>query len=228
MATCSIAQSLRAVLLMSSALCLVAPAAAQTTNPQKLVADAQTTLNNFLRDPAQTWIHDNIGRAKALLIVPQIVKVGFIFGGSGGQGVLVARSGNTWVGPAFYDLATASVGFQAGVEVSEAVIVVMTEKGLNSLMATTFKVGGDASIAAGPVGAGAKSTVTADLVSFTRSKGIYGGVNLDGTVVHANSDWNGQFYGAQNVLPPDILIRKKYKSAKAAPLLAAVSKIQRK
>jgi len=228
MATCSIAQFLRAVLLMSSALCLVAPAAAQTTNPQKLVADAQTTLNNFLRDPAQTWIHDNIGRAKALLIVPQIVKVGFIFGGSGGQGVLVARSGNTWVGPAFYDLATASVGFQAGVEVSEAVIVVMTEKGLNSLMATTFKVGGDASIAAGPVGAGAKSTVTADLVSFTRSKGIYGGVNLDGTVVHANSDWNGQFYGAQNVLPPDILIRKKYKSAKAAPLLAAVSKIQRK
>jgi len=224
----SIAQSLRAVLLLSSALCLVAPAAAQTTNPQKLVTDAQTTLNNFLRDPAQTWIHDNIGRAKALLIVPQLVKVGFIFGGSGGQGVLVARSSNTWVGPAFYDLATASVGFQAGVEVSEAVIVVMTEKGLNSLMATTFKVGGDASIAAGPVGAGAKSTVTADLVSFTRAKGIYGGVNLDGTVVHANSDWNSQFYGAKNVLPPDILIRKTYKSAKAAPLLAAVSKIQRK
>jgi len=95
-------------------------------------------------------------------------------------------------------------------------------------MATTFKVGGDASIAAGPVGAGAKSTVTADLVSFTRAKGIYGGVNLDGTVVHANSDWNSQFYGAKNVLPPDILIRKTYKSAKAAPLLAAVSKIQRK
>src|SRR5205085_7929247 len=113
-------------------------------------------------------------------------------------------------------------------EVSEAVIVVMTEKGLNSLMATTFKVGGDASIAAGPVGAGAKSTVTADLVSFTRSKGIYGGVNLDGTVVHANTDWNGQFYGAQNVLPPDILIRKTYKSPKAAPLPAAVSKLQRK
>jgi lipid-binding SYLF domain-containing protein len=199
-----------------------------TDELEELRGDAQTTLNNFLRDPAQTWIHDNIGRAKALLIVPQIVKVGFIFGGSGGQGVLVARSGNTWVGPAFYDLATASVGFQAGVEVSEAIIVVMTEKGLNSLLATTFKIGGDASIAAGPVGAGAKSTITADLVSFTRSKGIYGGVNLDGTVVHANTDWNGQFYGAKDVLPPDILIRKTYKSTKAAPLLAAVSKIQRK
>ena len=196
------------------------------TNPQKLVTDAQKTLDNFLRDPDQTWIRENIGRAKALLIVPQIVKVGFIFGGSGGQGVLVARSGRTWVGPAFYDLATASVGFQAGVEVSEAVVVVMTDKGLNSLMGTTFKVGGDASIAAGPVGAGAKSTVTADLVSFTRSKGIYGGLNLDGTVVHANTKWNGEFYGGgKEILPPDILMRHTYKSAKAAPLLSAVGKV---
>jgi lipid-binding SYLF domain-containing protein len=215
-----------AMLLSTSA--SVGPAIAQSpTNPQKLVADAQKTLDNFVRDPDQTWIRENIGRAKALLIVPQIVKVGFIVGGSGGQGVLVARNGKTWVGPAFYDLATASVGFQAGVEVSEAVVVVMTDKGLNSLMATTFKVGGDASIAAGPVGAGAKSTVTADLVSFTRSKGIYGGLNLDGTVVHANTEWNSQFYGAKNVLPPDVLMRKTYKSAKAAPLLAAVAKVTR-
>jgi lipid-binding SYLF domain-containing protein len=226
MMTRSIAHPLRAAVLLLSALCLSAPLAAQTTNPDKLVKDAQTTLSNFMRDPDQTWIHDNIGRAKALLIVPQIVKAGFIFGGSGGQGVLVARDGKTWVGPAFYDLATASVGFQAGVEVSEAIIVVMTEKGLNSLLATTFKVGGDASIAAGPVGAGAKSTVTADLISFTRSKGVYGGVNLDGTVVHANTDWNGQFYGVKGkVLPPDILVRPKYKSAKAAPLLNAVAKV---
>ena len=221
----SIVHGLQWLLAVVCAVLLAAPAAAQT-NPQKLVTDAQTTLANFMRDPDQTWIHDNIGRAKALLIVPQIVKAGFIFGGSGGQGVLVAHSGKTWVGPAFYDLATASVGFQAGVEVSEAVIVVMTDKGLNSLMATTFKVGGDASIAAGPVGAGAKSTVTADLVSFTRSKGVYGGLNLDGTVVHANTKWNGEFYGAKTeVLPPDIVIRHKYKSAKAAPLLSAVGKV---
>jgi lipid-binding SYLF domain-containing protein len=226
MSTRSIAQPLRAAVLLISALCLSAPVLAATTTPEKLVTEAQTTLSNFMRDPDQTWIHDNIGRAKALLIVPQIVKAGFIFGGSGGQGVLVARNGNTWAGPAFYDLATASVGFQAGVEVSEAIIVVMTDKGLNSLLATTFKVGGDASIAAGPVGAGAKSTVTADLVSFTRSKGVYGGLNLDGTVVHANADFNGQFYGAKGkVLPPDILIRHTYKSAKATPLLNAVAKV---
>lgn len=226
MTTRSIALSLRAAVLFLSASLLTTPAAAQNTNPDKLVTDAQATLNNFMRDPDQTWIHDNIGRAKALLIVPQIVKAGFIFGGSGGQGVLVARNAKTWAGPAFYDLATASVGFQAGLEVSEAIIVVMTDKGLNSLMATTFKIGGDASIAAGPVGAGAKSTVTADLVSFTRSKGVYGGLNLDGTVVHANTDSNGKYYGAKDkVLPPDILIRNKYKSAKATPLLDEVARI---
>ena len=229
MSTRSIAHPLRAAVLLLSALCLSAPLAAQTTTPDKLVTEAQTTLSNFMRDPDQTWIHDNIGRAKALLIVPQIVKAGFIFGGSGGQGVLIARNGKAWAGPAFYDLATASVGFQAGVEVSEAIIVVMTDKGLNSLLATTFKVGGDASIAAGPVGAGAKSTVTADLVSFTRSKGVYGGLNLDGTVVHANADFNGQFYGAKGkVLPPDILVRHTYKSAKATPLLNAVAKVAAK
>src|SRR5690242_12856338 len=167
---------------------------AASADADRLVADAQVTLNNFLRDPDQTWIQENLSRAKALLIAPQIVRAGFIFGGSGGRAVLVARDGRTWAGPAFYDLATASVGFQAGVDVSEAVIVVMTDKGLNSLLSSTFKVGGDASIAAGPVGAGAKSTVNADLISFTRAKGVYGGLNLDGTVVHTNDAWNSAYY----------------------------------
>ena len=139
--------------------------------PEKLVDDARTTLSNFIRDPDQTWIQDNLNRARAVLIAPQIVRAGFIIGGSGGRGLLVARDGTTWSGPAFYNLATASVGFQAGVDVSEAIIVVMTEKGLNSLLSSSFKMGGDASIAAGPVGASAGSTVTADLITFTRAQG---------------------------------------------------------
>ena len=195
--------------------------------PQKLVSDAQTTFRNFLRDPDQTWVHDNLGRAKAVLIAPQIVKAGFIFGGSGGRAVLVSREGRVWTGPAFYDLATASVGFQAGVEVSEALIMVMTDKGLNSLMSSSFKIGGDASVAAGPVGAGAKSTVTADLVTFTRAKGVYGGLNLDGTVVHSNVPWNDAFYGGSNILPPDIIIRRTAHSPKSAPLLNEVANAMR-
>jgi len=197
------------------------------SEPDALVTEARTTLSNFIRDPDQTWIQDNLSRAKAVLIAPQIVKAGFIVGGSGGRGLLVARDGTSWAGPAFYNLGTASVGFQAGVEVSEAIIVVMTDKGLNSLLSSSFKMGGDASIAAGPVGAGAKSTVTADLITFTRAKGIYGGLNLDGTVVSTNIPWNDAFYGRTNVLPPDILIRRTVTSPKSAALVADVARATR-
>ena len=103
----------------------------------------------------------------------------------------------------------------------------MTEKGLNSLLSSSFKIGGDASIAVGPVGAGAKSTVTADLISFTRAKGVYGGLNLDGTVVHSNVAWNDAFYGGTNILPPDILIRKTATSPKSSALLGAVAQATR-
>ena len=210
--------------LLAATLAGCATQAVSPSEPEKLVSDAQTTLNNFLRDPDQTWIQDNLGRAKAVMIAPQIVRAGFIFGGSGGRAVLVARDGRTWAGPAFYNLATASVGFQAGLDVSEAIIVVMTDKGLNSLLSSTFKMGGDASIAAGPVGASARSTVTADLITFTRAKGIYGGLNLDGTVVNTNIAWNDAFFGRTNLLPPDILIRRTVTSPKAAALLADVAK----
>ncbi len=210
--------------LMASTLAGCATQAVSSAEPERLVADAQTTLNNFIRDPDQTWIQDNLNRARAVLIAPQVVRAGFIFGGSGGRGVLVARDGRAWAGPAFYNLATASVGFQAGIDVSEVIVVVMTDKGFNSLLSTSVKIGGDASIAAGPVGAGARSTITADLISFTRAKGVYGGLNLDGTVVSSNVPWNDAFYGGNNLLPPDILIRRTVTSPKAAGLLADVAK----
>src|SRR6266403_3251650 len=128
---------------VSLALCATAavafvpvPAAAQSEQ-QKLVDAADRTLSNFLRDPDMTWLQQNIGRAKAVMIAPEVVKAGFIFGGSGGRAVTLARDAKTgkWAGPAFYAMATASVGFQAGVSVSEVVTLVMTEKGLNSLLA---------------------------------------------------------------------------------------------
>src|SRR5262249_58597507 len=113
--------------------------------------------STFLRDPDMTWLQQNFHRAKAVMIAPEIVKAGFIFGGSGGRAVVVARDPKSgkWLGPAFYTMATASVGFQAGVQVSESVTLVMTEKGFNSLLATSFKMGGDASVAAGPARRGA-------------------------------------------------------------------------
>ena len=217
------ARSVASIVVIAGALSGCATQTVSPAEPERLVADARTTLSNFIRDPDQTWIQDNLSRARAVLIAPQIVRAGFIFGGSGGRGVLVARDGRVWAGPAFYNLATASVGFQAGVDVSEVIIVVMTDKGLNSLLASTFKVGADASIAAGPVGAGARSTITADLISFTRAKGVWGGVNLDGTVVSTNIPWNDAFFGGNNLLPPDILIRRSVTSPKASALLNEVA-----
>jgi lipid-binding SYLF domain-containing protein len=175
---------------------------------QKLVDTANTTLSNFLRDPDMTWLQQNIGRAKAVMIAPEVLKAGFIFGGSGGRAVTLAHEANgKWVGPAFYTLATASVGFQAGVSVSEVVTLVMTDKGMNTLLAPSVKLGADASVAAGPVGAGAKSDIVADFISFSRAKGIYGGLNLDGTVIAISNDWNASYYGKQGIMPPDILVR---------------------
>ena len=213
-----------AMLFVFAALGFTAAAQAQSEQ-QKLVDASDATLSNFMRDPEMKWLQQNIHRAKAVLISPEIVKAGFIIGGSGGRGVLVAREGGSgkWVGPAFYTLATASIGFQAGVAASEMITLVMTDKGMNSLLSNSFKFGADASVAAGPVGVGAKSDVVADLIAFSRSKGIYGGLNLDGTVVSTNDDWNSAFFG-KKVLPPDILVRAKVTNKGADKLIAAVAK----
>ena len=209
--------------LCAASFVVAAPIAAAQSEQQKLVNKADVTLSNFLRDPQMTWLQQNIGRAKAVLIAPEIVKAGFIFGGSGGRAVLIAKEGGKWHGPSFYTMATASVGFQAGVQVSENVTLVMTEKGMNSMLAANFKIGGDASAAAGPVGAGAKSDITADLVSFSRAKGVYGGVNLDGTLVNLSDDWNQAYYG-KPVQPVDILIKGAASNKGAAKLLGDVAK----
>jgi lipid-binding SYLF domain-containing protein len=212
-------------LVALASLVAVSGQASAQSEQQDLVNAAETTFSNFVRDPDMTWLQRHIGSAKAVLIAPQVVKAGFIFGGSGGRAVLFARNDGTgrWEGPAFYNLGTASVGFQAGVAVSETVTLVMTEKGLNSLLATSVKLGGDASIAAGPVGAGANSDVTTDFVAFSRSKGVYGGLNLDGTVISVADNWNEGYYG-RAVLPPDIVLRASAHNPQADRLAAALSR----
>lgn len=210
--------------LLAASFVLAAPAAQAQSDQQKLVNAAEKTLSNFLRDPEMGWLQQNVGRAKAMLIAPEIAKAGFIVGGSGGRAVVIARDAKSgkWVGPAFYTLATASVGFQAGISVSEMITLVMTDKGANSLLARSVKLGPDVSIAAGPVGAGAKADVITDMVTYSRAKGVYGGLNLDGTVVSPSDDWNSGYYG-KNVLPPDILVRMSVHNKQADKLLAQVA-----
>jgi len=215
--------------LLAASTALVAPAVYAQADQQKLVNEAEASLSNFVKDPEMKWLQQNLHRAKAVMIAPEILKAGFIFGGSGGRAVVVARDPKSgkWVGPVFYSMGTASVGFQAGVQVSEGLTLVMTDKGFNSLLATSFTMGGDASIAAGPVGAGAKSDIVADLITFSRAKGVYGGVNFDGTIVTAADGWNTAYFG-KKVLAPDVLVRMDVSNKQADKLLAAVTAATKK
>ena len=107
--------------------------------------------------------------------------------------------------------------------VSETVTLVMTERGMNSLLGTSVKLGGDASIAAGPIGAGANSDITADFVAFSRSKGLYGGLNLEGSVIDVAESWNRAYYGSA-ALPPDILVRATVHNGQADRLAGQIAR----
>jgi SH3 domain-containing YSC84-like protein 1 len=217
------------LLLAGMATLPFAPLAAAQPDQRNLVTDATVTLANFLSDPDMTWLQGNIKHAKAVLIAPHVAKAGFILGGSGGRAVVVGRDAKTgkWVGPAFYTLATASIGFQAGISVSEVVTLIMTDKGFNTLLSDSVKLGGDAAVAAGPIGAGAQSTLNADFVSFSRATGVYGGINFDGTVVTTADEWNRAYYG-QRVHAPDILVRMNVRNKQASELLNLVSRASNK
>jgi SH3 domain-containing YSC84-like protein 1 len=213
---------LRVVFAALSAVAVLSavPAFAQSEQ-QKLVDEALTTWNNFQADPNLTWFREHDHEAVGFLIAAQVVKAGFIFGGSGGRAVLVAKGDKGWAGPAFFSLGTASVGFQAGVSDSEVITLVMNKKALESLMTGSVKAGADASVAAGPVGVGAGTKPNADFLVFTRAKGLYGGVDVNGAVIKPTEDWNKAYYG-KLVSPIDIVIRGDVHNPGGAPLVKAV------
>jgi lipid-binding SYLF domain-containing protein len=160
-----------------------------------------------------------------VLISPNILQAGFIVGASGGNAVLHAHTTGSpgWTGPAFYKLATGSIGLQAGAQSTEMVALVMTDKALNSFMSTDFKLGGDVSVAVGPVGAGRGAPITADMVTYVRSKGLYGGLNLDGSVVSIDDAANQAFYGRQ-VTPVDILVKQTATNAAGNALAQGIAR----
>jgi lipid-binding SYLF domain-containing protein len=191
---------------------------------EERVDAARTTLSNFMRDPDLTWFRAHVGEARAVMISPRILQAGLIVGGSGGAALVIAhdRSGTGWNGPAFYRMATGSFGLQAGAQASEMVALIMTDKALNSLLSTSFKIGGDVSVAAGPIGVGAAAPVTADMIVYTRSKGLYGGVNMDGTVITVDQGRNEAYYG-RAATPVDILVTHSVSNPYGASLARMVS-----
>lgn len=198
-------------------------AADEKRDVEKSVDDALRTLRNFKNDPDMGWFRDHLPDAQALFIVPKQVKGGFIFGGSGGRGVLIKREGNQWVGPAFYNMGAGSVGLQVGVQVSEVVLMVLTKRGVDAFLSTKFQLGGDVSVAAGPVGAGAQGA-TADIQGFTRSKGAFAGFSFEGAVITPSNGRNETYYDAKGVSPSDILVRHKVENGHAKALLAEAAK----
>jgi lipid-binding SYLF domain-containing protein len=196
--------------------------AADPSEQQVIVDKAVVTVNNFMADPDMTWLRSHIKNAQGVLIVPALVRAGFVFGGSGGRGVLLVRDSATgkWSEPAFYAVGSVSFGLQIGIEASEVIMMVQTRKGLDSLLTSSFKLGADASVAAGPVGTGA-AAATADVLSFARAKGAYAGLSLEGAVVSTSNDWNNAYYGKE-VRPVDILVTHKVKNPGSAKLRTAV------
>jgi lipid-binding SYLF domain-containing protein len=203
-------------------------AAEDAQEAQQLVARATFTVNGFVADPQMGGFRDLVKKARAVYISPEVVRAGFILGGSGGSGLLLARHPQTgrWSDPAFYTIGSASFGFQAGVEASEVVLLVLTERGVNALLNSTVKLGGDASVAVGPVGAGvsgATAALSADLIAYARSKGLYGGITIDGAVVAVRAGWNDAYYG-KSVTPADILIRQTVRNSQSAGLVQEITR----
>lgn len=188
-------------------------AQAQDTSQQNLVERASVTLGDFLNDTSMTYLHSNLKYAKGVLIIPSLFKAAFWVGGSGGRGILLVRDPKTnqWNGPVFYTLGGGSLGLQFGVSSSEVIMIVMTQPGLEALYATNFKLGGNVSVAAGPVGIGAEGAtapnLSADFVSFARSKGAFIGVALDGAVIAVSNDYNQAYYG-KRIRPVDVIVHK--------------------
>ena len=199
--------------------------AADPVEQQGTVDKALVTFRNFMADQEMEWLQKNLKDAKGLLIVPSLLKAGFVLGGSGGSGVLVARDAKTgnWIQPAFYTLGSVTFGLQIGGEVAEVIMMIRTQKALDSLFTTEIKLGGDASIAMGPVGIGAKSAVTADIVSFSLSKGLFAGLNLEGSVVKVSDSSNKAYYG-KAVSPVDIIVKKAVSNKGSAKLRAELKK----
>ncbi len=199
---------------------LVIPVNAEEPVKQQLLVDqARITFKSFMIDQNMAWFRDHMHEAKGFLIIPELLQGAFFVGGSGGRGVLVVKDQATedWSQPVFYSLGSGSLGIQFGVEKSEIIMAVFTQKGLDRLYSTSFKFGGDVSIAAGPVGAGAKADVMTDFVSFVRTKGIFAGVSFEGAVVKANDDWNELYYG-KKVSPIGIVKHKLVSNPGSAEL----------
>lgn len=221
----ALAVSLSLALVFSQAI----PAAAdEKLEATQLVEKSQMTLQSFMCDEHMGAFRELIKKAEGVLIVPSLIKGAWIIGASGGSGVLLVRDKVTggWSEPAFYTLGSVSLGLQIGGQASEVILLAMTNRGVNSFLSNSLKLGADVGAAAGPVGLGASAAtanLSADILSFARSKGLFGGVSLDGAVVATREGLNAAYYG-KKVSPADILMRQEATNPQSRELTQTASR----
>jgi lipid-binding SYLF domain-containing protein len=179
---------------------LAAPLARAGSDQQNLVERARIAVDDLRRDEEFGNARELMKSAKGVLIVPSLVKGGFFFGGEGGEGVLLTRSGqNDWSHPAFYTMASASFGLQIGLQESELVLFVMSDNALNDFMSDEFKIGAQAGLAIVTLGSMAEASTTtnlrADIIVWSSSTGAYAGLTLNGSIIKPRDSWNEAYYG---------------------------------
>ena len=201
---------------------VVAPPARAVTEQEHLVNEAQLTLEKLLSDENLGNMPDFLNRARAVYIIPALFKGGFVLGAEGGKGVLLAKgTDGTWSSPAFYIMAGGSIGLQIGGQVSEVVLTIMNDEALRAILEDNFKMGGDLSVAVGPLGAGIEAGTTsnfdADVYAFSHAVGLFGGGSLEGSAIFTDEEDNQTYYG--NAAPPEaILLERRFNNPQSEPL----------
>ncbi len=219
------------VMFLVGALVIFQPIPASGNDRQEatqIVEKACMTFTNFMNDEHMSAFRDLLKDAKAVVIAPEFLKGAFVVGASGGNAVALVRAEKTggWSEPSFYTIGGASIGLQIGGQSSEVILLAMTERGVSALMGNSFKLGADAGVAAGPVGMGAQAAtanLSADILSFSLSKGLYGGISLDGAVIAVREGLNEAYYG-KKASPADIFVRHEVRSPQTACLIQGLKK----
>ena len=225
--------SLSAVIAL--ALLAFSPMPAVADHPDKDIAEqaeraqkAGTVLNEIMGTPDKGVPDYLLERARAIAVFPNVVKGAFGVGGSHGKGLIIARKGKGWGTPSYIDIGGASVGFQIGVSSSDLILIFTDEAGVKSLLQGKVKLGADAAVVAGPVGrtaeAGTDIQLKSGIYSYSRSKGLFAGIALDGAVLTINDSANHKVYG-KTVSGTDILLNGKVApNATVMPFVNAVKK----
>ncbi|WP_230473656.1 lipid-binding SYLF domain-containing protein [Dyella choica] len=194
-------KALRRLSFVALALLLpVAAVHAEDDTPEQRAQSAVRVLNEIEQAPDKSIPTDLLRDARAIAVIPDVLKVGFVFGGRRGEGLVsVKNPDGTWSNPSFISFGGGSVGFQIGVSKTDVILVFRTQRGVDSIVNGKFTVGADASAAAGPVGRTASAAtdqqLKAEIYSYSRARGLFAGVALDGSVIKIDYDANQQAYG---------------------------------